>query len=92
VAVLGFKNVSGTPELACVSTALAEMLTTELSAGDRLRTIPGEKIGEMKISMSLPDADSFGQETLAKIRNSLSTIRGRSRKQSFASIPNEGTS
>ena len=71
VAVLGFKNVSGKSELAWVSTALAEMLTTELAAGEKLRTVPGEKIGQMKIGMALPDADSFAQETLAKIRNSL---------------------
>ena len=71
VAVLGFKNVSGKPELAWVSTALAEMLTTELAAGEKLRTVPGEKIGQMKIGMSLPEADSFGNETLARIRNSL---------------------
>ncbi len=73
VAVLGFQNLSGRPELAWVSTALAEMLSTELAAGDKLRTVPGEKIGQMKIGMSLPDADSFSQETLAKIGKNLSS-------------------
>ncbi len=37
VAVLGFKNVSARQEAAWLSTAFAEMLTTELAAGERLR-------------------------------------------------------
>ncbi len=71
VAVLGFKNLSGRPDEAWLSTALSEMLTTELAAGEQLRTIPGENVAQMKISLSLPDADSFGKETLAKIRKNL---------------------
>jgi TolB-like protein len=42
VAVLGFKNLSGQPDVAWLSTALAEMLTTELAAGEHLRTIPAK--------------------------------------------------
>ena len=71
VAVLGFKNVSENPEKSWLSTAIAEMLTTELSQGDQLRTIPGESIAQMKASLSLPDADSFSPQTLARIRQNL---------------------
>ncbi|MGB2889148.1 MAG: hypothetical protein WBC04_15745 [Candidatus Acidiferrales bacterium] len=71
VAVLGFKNLSGRPDEAWLSTALSEMLTTELAAGGKLRTIPGENVAQMKISLSLPDADSYGKETLSKIRKNL---------------------
>src|SRR2546426_8593571 len=35
---LGFKNLSGRPDEAWLSTALSEMLTTELAAGDRKST------------------------------------------------------
>lgn len=73
VAVLGFKNVSGRPEEAWLSTALSEMLTTELAVGEQLRTVPGENVARMKIDLSLPDADSYGKETLAKIRRNLGT-------------------
>jgi serine/threonine protein kinase/tetratricopeptide (TPR) repeat protein len=73
VAVLGFKNVSGRPEEAWLSTALSEMLTTELAVGEQLRTIPGENVARMKIDLSLPDADTYGKETLAKIRKNLGT-------------------
>jgi serine/threonine protein kinase/tetratricopeptide (TPR) repeat protein len=71
IAVLGFKNLSGNPEQAWLSTALSEMLTTELSQGDQLRTIPGESVAQMKASLALPDADSFGEQTLTRIRQNL---------------------
>jgi eukaryotic-like serine/threonine-protein kinase len=71
VAIVGFKNLSGKPEQAWLSTALAEMLTTELAAGEQLRVIPGENVVRMKRDLALPEADSFGNETLAHIRNDL---------------------
>ncbi len=73
VAVLGFKNLSGQPAVAWLSTALAEMLTTELAAGEQLRTIPGENIARMKSDLDLDDADSFAADTLARINTSLGT-------------------
>jgi eukaryotic-like serine/threonine-protein kinase len=71
VAVLGFKNQSGQPAVAWLSTALAEMLTTELAAGEHLRTIPGENIARMKSDLDLADADSFASDTLARINANL---------------------
>jgi eukaryotic-like serine/threonine-protein kinase len=73
VAVLGFKNLSERPEYSWLSTALSEMLTTELAQGDQLRTIPGESVAQMKLSLSLPDEDSFSRETLNRIRRNLGT-------------------
>jgi tetratricopeptide (TPR) repeat protein len=73
VAVLGFKNLAGKPDLAWLSTALSEMLTTELAAGEQLRTIPGESVAQMKINLALPEAHSYSKETLAKIRQNLGT-------------------
>ena len=71
VAVLGFKNLSGKPQAAWLSTALSEMLTTELAAGDRIRTVPGEAVSRMKIELGVPDAESLAPDTLAKIRANL---------------------
>ena len=71
VAVLGFKNVSGKSDKAWLSTALSEMLTTELAAGEQLRTVPGENVAQMKVNLALPDADSYGQKTLEKINKNL---------------------
>src|SRR6202040_2435151 len=71
VAVLGFKNLSGKPDAAWLSTALSEMLTTDPAAGEKLRTVPGETVAQMKVNLALPDADSFGKETLTRIRQNL---------------------
>jgi len=73
VAVLGFKNLSGRPDEAWISTALAEMLTTELAAGEKVRTVPGENVSRMKMDLSLADADSFAPDTLEKIHRNLGT-------------------
>jgi DNA-binding winged helix-turn-helix (wHTH) protein/TolB-like protein len=73
VAVLGFKNLSGRADQAWLSTALSDWLTTELSAGEQLRTISAESIARMKIELSLPDADSLGQGSLARIGKDLGT-------------------
>jgi TolB-like protein len=71
VAVLGFKNLSGKPDTAWLSTALSEMLTTELAAGEKLHAIPGENISRMKIDLSLPDTDSLAQDTLETVHRNL---------------------
>jgi tetratricopeptide (TPR) repeat protein/TolB-like protein len=73
VAVLGFRNLASRADSDWLSTALAEMLTTELAAGERLRTIPGEIVTRMKTELALADADSFAPETLARIRQNLAT-------------------
>ena len=73
VAVLGFKNLSEKPEYSWLSTALSEMLTTELGQGDQLRIVPGESVAQMKLSLSLPDEDSFSRDTLNRIRQNLGT-------------------
>ena len=71
VAVLGFKNLSGSARHQWLSTALSEMLTAELAAGAHLRTIPGENVARMKADLALSDTDSLGSESLARIRSHL---------------------
>jgi serine/threonine protein kinase/tetratricopeptide (TPR) repeat protein len=73
VAVLGFKNLSGKEDEAWISTALSEMLGAELAAGQQLRIVPGENVARMKLDLSLVPANSYGQDTLTKIRNQLNT-------------------
>ena len=71
VAVLGFKNLSGAPQAAWLSTAFSEMLTSELAAGGQLRTVPGEEVARTKTDLSLPDTDSLGEDTLGKVYQNL---------------------
>jgi tetratricopeptide (TPR) repeat protein len=67
IAVLSFLNVSKRPDQAWLATTLPEMLTTELGAGGNLRTIAGEDVTRMKSDLGLPDADSYGAETLQRV-------------------------
>ena len=68
VAVLGFKNLSGRPDAAWMSTAFAEMLGSELAASEKLRTIPGENVARMRSDLTLADADSLAKDTLSMVR------------------------
>jgi DNA-binding winged helix-turn-helix (wHTH) protein/tetratricopeptide (TPR) repeat protein len=71
IAVLGFRNLSGRPEEGWISTALAEMLSTELEAGEKLRLVPGEDIARTKLDLPLADADSLSRNTLARLHGDL---------------------
>jgi DNA-binding winged helix-turn-helix (wHTH) protein/tetratricopeptide (TPR) repeat protein len=73
VAVLGFRDLSGRPEDAWLSTALAEMLDTELAAGEKLRLVPGEDVARTKQDLRLPDSESLSKDTLARLHKSLGT-------------------
>jgi len=71
IAVLGFRNLSGRPEETWLSTALSEMLSTELVAGEKLRLVSGEDIARTKLELPLADTDSLSRNTLARLRNDL---------------------
>jgi serine/threonine protein kinase/Tfp pilus assembly protein PilF len=71
VLILGFKNLSDRPDTAWLSTALSEILTTDLAAGEELRTIPNEIVARTKIDLSLPDAESIAPETMKKLSKNL---------------------
>ena len=68
VAVMGFRNLSGEPDETWISTALSEMLNTELASGARLRMVPGEDISRAKLDLSLPDTEALARESLARVR------------------------
>jgi DNA-binding winged helix-turn-helix (wHTH) protein/tetratricopeptide (TPR) repeat protein len=71
IAVLGFRNLSGRPEEGWLSTALAEMLSTELEAGEKLRLVSGEDIARTKLDLPLADADSLSRNTLQRLHKDL---------------------
>jgi serine/threonine protein kinase/tetratricopeptide (TPR) repeat protein/TolB-like protein len=70
VAVLNFKNATSRPESAWLSTALPEMLTTELAAGEKLRTITGDEVAQM-MNLSPPNSDSLTAQTSSQVGKSL---------------------
>jgi len=71
IAVLGFRNLSGRPEEGWLSTALSEMLSTELEAGEKLRLVSGEDIARTKLDLPLAEADSLSRNTLARLHKDL---------------------
>ena len=68
VAVLGFRNLPGRPEDNWLSSAVCEMLNTELAAGGELRMVPGEDVARAKSELPLRDEDSLGKSTLQRLR------------------------
>ncbi len=68
VAVLGFKNLSSRPAAAWLSTALSEMLNAEISAGGRLRAIPGEAVTQARRGLSLSDEAPFTSDEVARLQ------------------------
>jgi tetratricopeptide (TPR) repeat protein len=73
VAILGFKNLSSRPDTAWISTALSEMLTAELAAGEQLRTVPDETVARTKIDLGLSDVESLPPDKLAQVRKNLAS-------------------
>ncbi|HEX3551834.1 MAG TPA: tetratricopeptide repeat protein [Thermoanaerobaculia bacterium] len=71
VAVLGFKDLSGQSGTAWLSSALSEMLSTELGAGGGLRVVAGENVARAKVELGLGAADSLARDTLGRVRTLL---------------------
>ncbi len=73
IAVLAFRNSSGRPEDAWLSTALSEMFSTELAAGDQLRLVPGEDIVHARLAQPSIDVDSVSVSTAQQLHRMLET-------------------
>jgi tetratricopeptide (TPR) repeat protein/tRNA A-37 threonylcarbamoyl transferase component Bud32 len=71
VAVLGFRDLSARAQTAWLSTALAEMLGTELGQSQRLRALSGEEVARMKSELALKDAEGLDGQALARVRRDL---------------------
>jgi tetratricopeptide (TPR) repeat protein/tRNA A-37 threonylcarbamoyl transferase component Bud32/TolB-like protein len=68
VAVLGFRDLSGSSASAWLSPALAEMLGAELAASGKLRIVAGETVARAKLELKLDNSESFARDTLARLR------------------------
>lgn len=73
VAVLGFRNLAGERDDNWLSTALSEMLLTELSAGSKVRMVPSEEVVRVKRTFSLPYTENLGGENLRQLSSLLGT-------------------
>jgi tetratricopeptide (TPR) repeat protein/tRNA A-37 threonylcarbamoyl transferase component Bud32/TolB-like protein len=68
IAVLGLRNLSDKPESAWLGTALAELLSSEVSAGGELRRVPAESVTRLRRELQLPDGGQLSPEQLALVR------------------------
>jgi DNA-binding winged helix-turn-helix (wHTH) protein/tetratricopeptide (TPR) repeat protein len=71
VAVLGFENLSNDNKDEWLSTALSEMLSTELAAGDTLRIVSGEDVARAKTEIHWRDTGTLAKDTLQRIHRNL---------------------
>ncbi|HEX5718690.1 MAG TPA: tetratricopeptide repeat protein [Thermoanaerobaculia bacterium] len=71
LAVLGFKNLSADPDDEWVSSALAELLSFELTAAGRVRLIPADNVARMKRELSPAGAGNHSRAGLARIGRNL---------------------
>lgn len=84
VAVLGFYDLSHRDSTAWLSTALSEMVASELAAGERARLVAAEEVVRQDVPAP---AGMLSAATLARLRRSLGAdfiVRG-----AYASIPGE---
>jgi tetratricopeptide (TPR) repeat protein/class 3 adenylate cyclase/TolB-like protein len=68
IAVLGFKNQSGSSESDWVGDSLSDMLAGELAAGDKLVPISGESVSRMKMDIGLTEEASYAPETIDRVK------------------------
>ena len=83
IAVESFRNLTGNPADAWLSTALADWPTTDLSAGDQLRAIPLENVARTERELGVTNSDS--REMLSGMRKNIGAdlvVSG-----SFATVP-----
>jgi len=73
IAVLGFQNISGNQDDAWLSTALSQMLSTELAAGEKLRIVSGEEVANLRASSPWSQTDTLGQPTTSRIGTALNS-------------------
>src|SRR6185369_7922549 len=72
VAVLGFRNLKGEKEADWLAPALAEMLSTEMGAGSKVRVISAENVLRARRSLSLPYADHLERAEMDRLHSFLS--------------------
>ncbi|MFL6193622.1 MAG: tetratricopeptide repeat protein [Thermoanaerobaculia bacterium] len=71
VAVIGFKDLSGSAATAWLSPALAEMLATELGAGGGVRVVAGESVARARAQLGLEPTNALAPDTLGRLRTLL---------------------
>ena len=64
IALVGFKNLSGRRDADWLSTAITEILATELGKGQKVRIIPEENVARAKLDLGLTKTNGYPLDTL----------------------------
>ncbi len=73
VALVGFRNLSPTPDSAWAPAAIVETLNAALGAGRELRTIPLENVARMRAEIALTPETTYPAHLLQRIREDIGT-------------------
>jgi tetratricopeptide (TPR) repeat protein len=71
IAVLGFRDLSASPETSWIEPAVSELMNIELGAGQQLRTLPPENVARMRRELSLPAQSIYAAQLLQRIGTNL---------------------
>lgn len=75
IAVLDFRNLSDDTQHAWLSTALSEMITSELALTAELRVIPAEAVAHARRALSLNEATAASVQSRRRLRSFLGAER-----------------
>jgi DNA-binding winged helix-turn-helix (wHTH) protein/tetratricopeptide (TPR) repeat protein/TolB-like protein len=73
VAILGFRNASGRATDDWLATAFSEMLSTELTTGEKLRLVTGEEVANLRLSSPWSQTSTLSNETTARLGAALNS-------------------
>ncbi|RPI48732.1 MAG: hypothetical protein EHM55_25095, partial [Acidobacteria bacterium] len=73
VAVLEFRNLSSRPADEWLSTAMAEMLTTELAGDGQLRVLPAERVARARVDLGQRVTATLSQDDVERLRSALAS-------------------
>ena len=71
MAIVDFSNLSQSTDNAWLSTALTEMLSTELAMGDKVHVLPDELVRSARAGIAAPLAGGYAMKSLATLRKRL---------------------
>jgi eukaryotic-like serine/threonine-protein kinase len=71
VAVVDLKNDSARPDSAWLSTAIAESLSTELAAGEKLRVVGRSSVSIVQRELGVGQSETWTGEVLSRLRRNL---------------------
>ena len=71
IAILGFKNLSSNGAADWLSTAIAQMVATELARGGKIRVIPEDAVARAKSELGIKAGGGYSRSSLRALRNNL---------------------